>query len=226
MTRESIDYQKCWLLFVQIKYILSFSTYGIIIWSKSFIDSCVLLKYFMLALSKKDGGKFPNGKLLRVFPLHMSCIGRNIWIGDAKSSSNWFFKSTTGSREMFWSFFLTRLLFKTRAYLRGVWSKFIMKDDGIFVPPPDKWFGAETAARLPAQLNQGFLVCLLCTCVWQISSYEKDSESIYIKLNRYILNTRLYFSRSVLVQQRWQQKSLHLIFRRVNLEWDHDHVTW
>ena len=50
-----------------------------IISSKRFIDSCVVLKCFMLALSGKDGGKIARGKFVLVFPLYMSCVGRNLF---------------------------------------------------------------------------------------------------------------------------------------------------
>ena len=56
---------------------LSFSTYVIMISSKSLNDPCVLLKCFELALKENDYGKFTRGKLLCVFPLYVSCIGKN-----------------------------------------------------------------------------------------------------------------------------------------------------
>ena len=46
--------------------------------SRSFNNSCVLLKYFELALKEKDDEKFTCGKLLCVFPLYISCIGKNL----------------------------------------------------------------------------------------------------------------------------------------------------
>lgn len=56
----------------------------------------------MLALSKKDGGKFTRAKRLRVHQLHEQEL---ISIDDAKSSRDLFFVGATSDRDTFSSIF-------------------------------------------------------------------------------------------------------------------------
>ena len=99
--------------------------------SKTFNDSCVLLKCFELALKEKDDGKFMRGKLLCVFPLYISCIGKNLPEYVMPKVAVIDSLKALPVIGICFDHFLARVLFETSAYFCGVLSKFIISDSGM-----------------------------------------------------------------------------------------------
>ena len=96
--------------------------------SKSFNDSCVLLKCFELAIKEKNNGKFKRGKLLCVFPLYISCIGKNLPEYVMPKVAVIHSLKARPVIGICFDPFLVRVLFETGVYFRGVLSKFIISD--------------------------------------------------------------------------------------------------
>ena len=99
--------------------------------SISLSDSCVLLKWFSLAVNENESGDFSLPRFLWVFPPYISCVGKNFRLNEILKVSVIDFLNNRSLIVTCFGQLHDSVLLAKDAFLSGVWSKFITKDNWV-----------------------------------------------------------------------------------------------